>query len=123
MNDMMKKLLKEKKQKGMLSDEEASAKLSVLKNLRSKDDSGSMMDKLKNIKKVSVIADSKEGLEKGLDTAKQAIDSHPTEIESPEVEHEKMTHDEFNDCSEEEIDSLLEKLMAKKEELKSSKES
>ena len=122
MSDMMKKLLDKKKEdKGLMSDEEQSAKLAVLKGLRSKDDS--MVNKLKGMKKVSVMSDSSEGLEAGLEKAKEIVDSHPTEIESPEMEHEKMTHDELNDYSEEELDNLLQKLMAKKEELKSSKES
>lgn len=123
MNDMMKKLLDSKKQKGMLSDQEASAKMSVLKNLRGKSDS-SAADKLKGMKKVSVMSDSEEGLEQGLEKAKEIVDSHPTEIQEPEMEHEKMTHDLLNDLdtlSEEDVDDLLERLMAKKEEL--SKES
>lgn len=119
MNDMMKKLLDSKKQKGMLSDDEASAKMSVLKNLRGKSDA-SAADRLKGMKKVSVMSDSEEGLEQGLEKAKEIIDSHPTQIQEPEMEQEKMTHDLLNDLSslsEEDVDDLLERLMAKKEEL------
>lgn len=126
MNDMMKKLLEKKKSKGMLSDEESSAKMSVLKNLRGQSND-SLSEKLKGAKKVSVMSDSQEGLEEGLDKAKEILHSKPTELGSPEEEMEKMTgyegDDPYSDCSEEELDEHLAKLMAKKEELKAAKES
>jgi hypothetical protein len=124
---MMKKLLEKKKSKGMLSDEESSAKMSVLKNLRGKSNE-SLAEKLKGAKKVSVMSDSEEGLKAGLDKAKEIVESEPSELDSPDQEMEKMTGDDedsedpYCEMSEDQLDEHLAKLMAKKEELKASKE-
>jgi hypothetical protein len=75
------------KKPGELSDLAKHAKMSVLKNvhdLASKD----MADKLKGVKKVSVMSDSEEGLAHGLDKAKEIL-GHAVEGHSPVEEHDE----------------------------------
>ena len=72
---LMEKLIAKKKASGKeLSDNEKQAKSEVLKSLHGQA-SDILRDKLKGIKKVSVMSDSPEGLEKGLDKAKELLDA------------------------------------------------
>jgi hypothetical protein len=74
MMDKMKKML-EKKKGHKLSDVERDAKMSVVNNM--KDMASSMMgDHIKGLKKVTVASDSKEGLQSGLDKAKDLMDQY-----------------------------------------------
>ena len=69
----MKELFKSKKKIG---DNERDAKMSVLKEVS--DMAGSAMgDKLKGLKKVSVMAPDSEHLKEGLDSAKKLVDKMP----------------------------------------------
>lgn len=82
MHDKLKKLIEKKKMKGDdLSDNEAKAKGSVLKELIG-DMAGEMGGKLK---KVTVAAPSKAGLEKGLDKAKQMMGHLPSDEKMDEM--------------------------------------
>ena len=112
---------------------EKDAKLAALKKIRSQ-----MNDEIKagidpkKMKKVTVAADSEEGLEEGLDKAKEIIDAGEdseevipfTGEETPEEELEEhemiqdaLDLDKFSD--EESIDQEIERLIALKEKLQS----
>jgi len=65
----MKEFFKSKKK---ISDNERDAKMGVLKEVSSMA-GAAMGDKLKGLKKVSVASDSKEGLNKGLEKAKEML--------------------------------------------------
>lgn len=82
--DKFNKLMKKKKGSEM-SDMEKNAKMGVLGELRDMA-SGAMGDKLHNLKKVSVMSDSKEGLEKGLEKAQDIVDQAPLHEGSEEAE-------------------------------------
>lgn len=69
MHDKLKKILGKKRD---LKPAEKHAKMHVLKHMRD-EAAGEMGHKLGSLKKVSVMSDSKEGLEKGLDKAKQVV--------------------------------------------------
>jgi hypothetical protein len=71
----MEKLMEKKKGK-KLSDTEVKAKSSVLKDL-SDTASDMMKDRLSGLKKVSVAAPSKSGLQEGLDLAKKLTEKMP----------------------------------------------
>lgn len=104
-----KELLKQKAKEGkILSDEEAKGKMSVLDEM---DDiiGEKMSDKVKGLKKVSVAAPNQEGLEEGLDLAKNVVESGA--IDKMESEDEMEDESDMADMSKEEI-------MAKIEELK-----
>lgn len=129
MHDKMKKML-EKKGKKKLGDHEKAAKMSVLKELKdamSEEMGGGLKDALA-AKKVSVMADSKEDLKKGLDVAKQAIGAMPGDGESPmheaaeSAEEERAEHEEGMEAAEEgDVDSEIAALEAKLAELKAKK--
>lgn len=67
------------------------AKMAVLQNLK-KDAEGAMSGKLDKMgmKKVSVMSDSKEGVEKGLDKAKELVEGSPEEEASESPDEEAM---------------------------------
>lgn len=111
MNEMMKKLLMSKLDQGKdLSDDESSAQLSVLKDLKGQM-KGMAGDKLKGgLKKVSVMSDSPQGLQEGLDKAQEVVS-----------EPEEMMDMEEQPSSEEEIDQKIQELLMLKEQLKSRK--
>lgn len=130
--DLIAKKLKEGK---VLSEDDIASKKEVLKDL--KDSMGSQMsDKLKGIKKVTVAADSPEGLEKGLEMAEEVVEgsedmgesigddeneSVDREEEAPLGLSEDSMEDEMSEeveMTEEEIDAKLAELMAKKEALR-----
>jgi hypothetical protein len=70
MKELMEKMM-DKKKEGKKADKKA-AKMDVLKNLHEMA-SGMMGDKLSEMKKVTVAAKDDEGLEKGLEKAKEMV--------------------------------------------------
>lgn len=112
-----------------MSPAEKKAKLSALKEAHSMA-SDAMKEGLAGAKKVSVSADSKEGLEKGLDMAKKIIDKQPEMGESEDEdsmlgEQESDVQDSYESeqedsmpMDEEDIDAEIQKLMELKEKLK-----
>lgn len=120
--DKMAKLFEKKKKMGPgMPDIERDAKMGVLKNLRDQA-AGAMGDKLKGLKKVTVASDSPAGLEKGLEKAKEIVDS------GDEADEDEMATDvgdslpvDMQNLSEEEINKKLELLMKLKEKLQSEK--
>jgi len=130
--DKFAKMLEKKKKMGReMSDVEQEAKMNVIKDLRD-EASSKMGEKLGNLKKVAVMSDSKEGLEKGLDKAKEMMANMPEgHMEEESDAHEgKETpeeealegHEDMENMSEEELDAKLQELMALKEKMKSSKQ-
>lgn len=121
MNDMMKKLLMSKMDRGQeMSDDESEAQGSVLKDLRGSM-GGLMGDKLKGLKKVTVASNSPQGLEQGLDTAKDVLGQDGMGTEgSPEEEQMESPEDEVLEkaslMSSEELDSLMQKLQMLKDQ-------
>ena len=127
MKDMKELFAKKKK----IGNNEKEAKMGVMKEIS--DMAGAAMgDKLKGLKKVSVMSDSKEGLEKGLDKAKDMVEPSDSDQELEDMESnddirpghvenegDEMPegHDECGGCGEC-IDAKLAHLMKKKEELK-----
>ena len=100
------------------------AKMEVLKDLKSMA-MKAMGDKLDGAKKVEIAADSKEGLEAGLDKAKELLNPEEEEkeesaedelAESPEKEAEELASNQEE--SEEDLDKKIQELMAKKAALK-----
>lgn len=75
MKDKMMKMLAKKRD---LSPSQRQAKMDVVNQLRDIA-SGEMRDKMDGLKKVSVMSDSQEGLEHGLDKAKQVVSSDEME--------------------------------------------
>lgn len=120
-NSMFSKLMeKKKKEGGMLSDAHKEARQSILHDLM--DNMGSAdAEPLKNLKKVSVSADSKEGLSEGLSKAKEMLgqDSEDEMEESPEHEAMESPEEEKMENSEEGGMPSREEMLAQIEELKS----
>jgi hypothetical protein len=131
---LMVKKMKDKESK--LDDLEKHAKLSVVNALKQ-----TMMDEMGGkLKKISIMAQDKKGLEEGLDKAKEILKELPDnekeksedQEESPEHEmkedssNEEMSEHEFSDYEEElddpeEIDKKIQELLKKKEELMKNK--
>lgn len=109
------------KKKGM-SDAEKKAKLSALKGAHSMA-SDMMKGGLGGLKKVTVAADSKEGLKKGLDTAEDILgeqddeDSEKGLHEDAEAGEFESAQDESEPMDEDEIDAKIEELLKLKEKL------
>jgi hypothetical protein len=126
LHDKLMKKLEKKKGKGM-SDVHREAKMSVVKQLRD-DASESLLDKIKGLKKVSVMADSEEGLKEGLEKAEEIVGEMPeakevAEEESEDEEVPQIAMDEADmshESKELEMmdDDQLEEMMAKIMELK-----
>lgn len=106
------KLMEKKGKK--LSPVEQRAKSDVLSKLRG-EASEMMGSKLDGLKKVSVAAPDKDGLEAGLSKAKELLGEMP-EDEGPE--HEALENEEemYKDCSPEELQEKIDMLMKLKEE-------
>lgn len=126
MHDKLQKLIEKKKARGeTLSPVEKGAKGSVLKELIG-DMAGEMGGKLK---KVTVAAPSKKGLEKGLDTAKELMGKLPSDEEVEEMADEaKGGHEEESEYgkseeSAEELKAKIRELEAKLKEMKEEEES
>lgn len=119
MNDAMMRMMKMKKKSNM-SDSEQEAKTSVLENLRDSM-SDQMGKKLGGMKKVTVAAPDEEGLEAGLDKAKELVEAKEpaSPEEDSEMEMEGMEEDKHpSNMSSEEIDEKLKELMMYKDKLK-----
>lgn len=131
MHDMKKVLGKKDKSENPVKKE---AKLSALKGLR--DEMSNMMqgDLGQKMNKVVVAAKDKQGLEKGLDKAKEVLDTMPDNSAEEQIE-EETGEDVDNDAevgesdehqdkvishmSEEEIDEMMQKLIEMKKQLSS----
>lgn len=135
--EMMKMLMKKKKDGKELSDSDKKAKLSAIKEM--KDMASEMMsEKLKGLKKVTVASPSEEGLKEGLEKAEELIEQGegskpgmmadmpdgemPEEMKSDEDMHRDMMMKDDEEYlkqpeSPEEIDELIAQLQAKKEEM------
>lgn len=128
MKDKMMKLMGEKKK---ISPIEQKAKMNVLEQLK-KDMQDMMGDKVAGLKKVTVASPDSEGLELGLEKAKNLIEGQESEEsdETEESEMPEMESDEHKDHmemalgeseseeSEEDIDAKIQELLKKKEMLK-----
>lgn len=124
MNPKLEKLIEKKKMQGhMMSPVEQRAKSGVLEHLMQDMDENSM-DKLNNLKKVTVAANSKPGLEEGLSKAKQMLggeessemedESEGMEDPSEEgMEHELAEHEMKDQMSQEEMMEKIKELEAK----------
>ena len=126
MNPKFIKLLEKKKAQGKeLSPVEVKAKSNVIEDLMS--DMGEMgKDRLKSgMKKVTVASDSKQGLEKGLDKAKEVIEGKVGEMmPKAEDEEEMLGEAEESEEMEDEKEHLdIADLKAQIEELKKKLES
>lgn len=127
MNPMMKKLLESKLEQGKeLSDDESSAQMSVLKDLKGQM-GGMMGDKMNKLKKVLVTSNSPEGLKKGLNTAEELVNNGQQDPESRGILHDpeeemEMHGDEAEvpdeDKTPDELEMKIQELMS----LKKSKE-
>ncbi len=128
MNPMMKKLLEKKLEQGgkELSDDESSAQMSVLKDLKGQM-GGMMGDKMNKLKKVSVMSDSEKGLKEGLSKAEDIVNNGQEDSDSRGILHDpeeemEMHGDEAEVPDEhktpEELDAKIQSLMS----LKKSKE-
>lgn len=141
--DKFNKLMEKKKAEGKtLSPIAKDAKMGVLKDLH-KMASDSMANKLNNFKKVTVAAPDQEGLEHGLDKAKQIVGDMPGMVDDAESgddrhealfgggsgEHPSMDADEGDHMDgdqegeedEASIDAKLAELMAKKHAMQAKK--
>ena len=120
----MEKYMDKKGKKPKMSDNEKSAKMNVLEDLR-KHAMSMMGDKVKAPKKVVVASDSKEGLEKGLEKAKQFIDADKGEgslMNDEDSYGETCPHCEGEGCGECEEESPAEKMLENGAEIDSERE-
>jgi len=142
MNDkMMKMLMKKKKEGKNLSDSDKEAKMKAIHGMR--DMANEMLgSKVKGLKKVSVASNTEEGLKHGIGEAQKMLNQNDENVNNgdPNAEPEGMPeemksepeHDDSDegespedaeimtaeDCkSPEDVDRLMEKLQAKKEEM------
>lgn len=121
MNPKLMKLIEKKKKEGKsMSPAHKRASSDVLKHLMSEmDDMGA--ESLQGAKKVSVISDSKKGLEEGLEKAKELVEEKlPSEEEmSKEEEPSEEMEEEGEESEEEEMEEESPEALKKKiEELK-----
>ena len=130
--DKFEKLLQKKKKDKPMSDVAKDAKMSVVKDLQQMA-SDAMRTGLKGgLKKVTVASDSPEGLKAGLEKAEEIVEKKD-EMEGDEEETEleearedlPMTQasedDDMEDCTEEELDMKLAKLMEMKKKMQEKK--
>lgn len=105
-----------------MSDSEKKAKLSALGEAH-KMASDMMKGGLGGLKKVTVAADSKQGLKKGLEKAEDILGEQDEEDsmmglhEDDEASEHKSAQDESEPMDEEELDAEIERLMKLKEKL------
>jgi len=112
-----------KKKGGEMSGIEKDAKSSVIQEMK-KMAEDAMGDKMKGLKKVTVASNSPEGIEKGLEKAKEIISQMPQEEESSEEEMmEDEEYDEMDmksmieNCDMDQLNKLEEMIKAKKLEM------
>lgn len=132
MEKFNKLLMKKKKEGKELSGPEKDAKMSVVQAMRDFAQ-GEMGKKLDGLKKVSVSSNTKEGITSGLDKAKELVGHMPEGLhddgendmeEAAETPIDEMEHeisgsgeDEYENCTEEQINSKLAKLMSLKQKM------
>lgn len=136
MHDKLAKIMAKKKDAKKLSSGELEAKLNAANEMHkwASEEMGNGLEK--KLKKVTVASDSEEGLEEGLEKAKEIVEEKPDMMDAEKseedavheagesVEDEMMEHSEdgMEEMSEEEIDEKLQKLMALKAKLAKDKE-
>lgn len=111
---------------------EKEAKLNVLKKIRSEMEDAMKSGLGKGKKEVTVSADSKEGLEKGLDMAKHFVEKKPqglgedmmddhelSDMEEDEQNEMEDAQDESMPMDEHELDEEIQRLLQMKEKLQS----
>jgi hypothetical protein len=114
--------------KKSMSEQEKKAKLKALKEAHGMA-SGMMKEGLDGAKKVSVMADSKEGLEKGLDVAKKIVDrgdlgeqeDDDMELSGEESEEQEDMEESQEDAmpmDEEDLDKEIQRLVELKAKLR-----
>lgn len=116
MQNKFRELLMAKKQQGkVLKPEMAQHKMEVIENLMEAmgEDMG---NQLKGMKKVTVAAPDKEGLEEGLEKAKEVVEEAPMEEESEDSEESDDSEESEDKIEEKESDEIAE-LKAKIAEL------
>lgn len=121
MKEMMDKLMELKKEGKRLSSNEKEAKMNVLGELGNKAGKN-MVERLKGMKKVSVMSDSPEGLKEGLDTAEELVEGaegedKPEDVLAPDYKtqgEEEMAELDCSDMSDEELDANIQALMMEK---------
>lgn len=92
MHDKMMKMFGKKRD---LSEHERNAKMDVMKEMRD-EAAKAMHGKLDGLKKISVLSDSKEGLSKGLDKAKEIAGLSDGGVVEDQEEMDKMTAEAEN---------------------------
>lgn len=96
---------------------EKKAKMSVLEELQ-KQAADAMGGKLDGVKKVSVMAPSKEGMKEGLEKAEEILEGMPEgESEMPEMEEEHEMEDDMGCKTPEEVDQKIMKLLELKKQM------
>jgi len=101
MNGKFKELLMKKAKEGKtISADDAKQKMTVLDQLSSMM-GGEMADKMKGMKKVSVMAKDDEGLKAGLEKAEEVID------DSEDDEKEEKEEKDYSSYSKEELIEML----------------
>ena len=113
--DLEKLFRKKLEEKGPISEKEQKARDSVYDDLSEMADD----EMVKPLKAVKVMSNSKEGLEEGLDKAKQVLDS--SEESEEEQESESEEGGEMEEMSEVELMKKLEEIKAALEKKKSYK--
>lgn len=93
MDEMRKLMAKKQKEGKTLSPMEQKAKLSVLGHMHDMA-SDEMAKKMSPLHKVSVMSDSEEGLEHGLDKAKDVLGHLPEALDDSNPDHEAFEHSE-----------------------------
>jgi hypothetical protein len=123
MHKELEKLFRKKlEEKGPISEKEQKARDSVYDDLSEMADD-EMVKPLKAVKAVKVMSNSKEGLEEGLDKAKQVLSHSEAAEDESEKEHEAEGEEgeEMEDMSEAELMKKLEEIKAALEKKKSYK--
>lgn len=116
-------LLKRKKEqeKNPVDPRKLEAKKNVMKELSDllSEDIGKDLDS--SMKKVTIASDSKEGLQEGLDKAKDILEKKPLEEDESEEKEESMEHESSEESSEDDVELKIAELEKKLEELKAKK--
>lgn len=122
--DKLEKLMAKKRPGKEMSDVEKEAKMGVVGDLR-KMASEAMGDKLRGLKKVSVAAPDQEGLEMGLEKAKEIVgegmEESPEDEQSPEGISDTPDMSDMENLSEDELDQKLQHLMSLKQQMQDKK--
>lgn len=73
-----------------------------------------MANDIKGLKKVTVAADTKEGLKEGLEKAEEIVEKNPAELEASEDEENGKSEEKSEDEKIAELEKQLQELKAKK---------